>query len=81
MPRLLRADDGVCSTGALSSRVRPLFIAVLFVVSLHGLLSMPSGVDRMGSGCMRVMRSLFVLSPLVMLGRFAVMASRMSMMF
>jgi hypothetical protein len=54
---------------------------VLFVVSLHGLLSMPSGVDRMGSGCMRVMRSLFVLSPLVMLGRFAVMPRGVSVVF
>jgi hypothetical protein len=75
MQRLARA------LSVIKRKDSDLFIAVLFVVSFHRLFSVPSGVNCVGSGRVGVMRRLFMLSRLVMLGRFAMMASRMGMMF
>jgi hypothetical protein len=58
-----------------------LFFTVLFVVSLRRLFRVPSGVNCVSSGRVSVMRRFFVMSRVVMFGRFTMMASRMSMMF
>ena len=46
---------------------------MVFVVSFHCFFRVPSGMDCMSSRCMSVMRCLFVLSCVIMFGRFAVM--------
>jgi hypothetical protein len=58
-----------------------LFIAVLFVVRLHGIFRMPSGVNCMSPSSVRVVSRLLVLSGFVMFGGFAMMACCVSVMF
>ena len=54
---------------------------MLFGVSLHRLFSVPSGVSRVAPRCMSMVCGLLVISGLVMLGRFPVVASGMRQMF
>ena len=58
-----------------------LFFSVLFGVSLHGLFGVPSGVNHVAPRRMGVVCCLLVISGLVMLGRFPVVASGMRQMF
>jgi|HubBroStandDraft_4_1064222.scaffolds.fasta_scaffold483856_1 hypothetical protein len=60
---------------------KELFFAVLFGVSLHGLFSVPSGVNHVAPRCMSMVCGLLVIPGLVMLGRFPVVASGMCQMF
>jgi hypothetical protein len=61
--------------------VAMLLLAMLFGVSLRRLVRVPSGVSRVTPRRMSVVCRLLVASGLVMLGRFAVMASGMRQMF
>jgi len=54
---------------------------VLFSVSFHRLFSVPSGVSRVATRGMGMVCGLLVISGLVMLGRFPVVASGMGQMF
>lgn len=53
---------------------------VLFGVSLHSLFSMPSGVNDVRPCRMRMMRRLLVVTCLVMLGSFLMVAGGMRKM-
>jgi hypothetical protein len=54
---------------------------VLFGVSLRRFFSVPSSVSRVAPGCMSMVRRLLVISGVMMLGSFPVMASGMRQMF
>jgi len=54
-----------------------LFFAVLFGVSLRRLVGVPSGVSRVAPRGVSVVCRLFVMSGVVMLGGFPVVASGM----
>jgi len=58
-----------------------LLLAMFFSVSLRRLVRVPSGVSGVSRRRMSVVGRLLVASGLVMLGRFAVMASGMRQMF
>jgi hypothetical protein len=58
-----------------------LFFAVLFGVSLHRFFSVPSGMNHVSPRAVGMVCRLFVMSGLVMLGRFCVVASGMRQMF
>ncbi|MGA8688799.1 MAG: hypothetical protein ACLQF1_16365 [Methyloceanibacter sp.] len=58
-----------------------LFLAVLLGVSLRCVLSVPSGENLVGSRCVCMVRRLFVMSSLVMLGRFPVVPRGVSALF
>ena len=69
----------------LKSMGRPctsrLFLAVLLGMSLHCLFSVPSAVNYMGPRCMSMVCRLLVISGVVMLGRFPVVAGGVGEMF
>ena len=58
-----------------------LFLAVLFGMSLHCLFSVPSGMNDVAPRGVSVVCRLFVMSGVVMLGRFPVVASGVRKMF
>ena len=58
-----------------------LFIAVLFVMRLHCLFRMPSGVNCMSPSSVRVVCCLFVLSSFIVFGGSAMMPRGVSVMF
>ena len=58
-----------------------LFLAVLLGMSRRCLFSVPSAVNHMGPRCMSMVCRLLVISGLVMLGRFPVVAGGMRQMF
>jgi hypothetical protein len=58
-----------------------LFLAVLVGMSLHCLFSVPSAVNHMGPRRMSMVCRLLVISGLVMLGRFPVVAGGVGEMF
>jgi hypothetical protein len=57
-----------------------LFLAVLFGVSLNRFFGVPSGVNNVAPRCVSMVCRLFVMSGLVMLSRFPVVASGMRQM-
>ena len=61
--------------------IEDLFLTMLFVMSLYRPFRVLSGVNCVSAGRVSVMRRLFVMSRFVMFGRFAMMMSRMGMMF
>jgi hypothetical protein len=58
-----------------------LFFAVLFGVSLHRLFGVPSSMNHVTPRCVSMVCRLLVMSGLMMLGRFTVVASGMRQMF
>jgi hypothetical protein len=58
-----------------------LFFTVLFGVSLHRLFGVPSGMNHVAPGCVSMVCRVLVMSGLMMLGRFPVVASGMRQMF
>jgi hypothetical protein len=54
---------------------------VLLGVSLCCLFRVPSGMNRVGPRCVRVVCRLLMMSGIVMLGRFPVVAGGMRVMF
>jgi hypothetical protein len=58
-----------------------LFLAVLLGMSLHCLFSMPSGMNYVTPRSMSVVCRLFVMSSIVVLGGFLVVAGGMLKMF
>jgi hypothetical protein len=71
-------DDKSAMRGACTSR---LFLAVLLGMSLHCLFSVPSAVNHMGPRCMSMVGRLLVISGVVMLRRFPVVAGGVGEMF
>jgi hypothetical protein len=71
-------DDKSAMRGAYTSR---LFLAVLLGMSLHCLFSVPSAVNHMGPRCMSMVGRLLVISGVVMLRRFPVVAGGVGEMF
>jgi hypothetical protein len=70
-----------CSASALKFKLAELLLAVLFGVSHHRVFSVPSCVNRVASRGVGMMCRLFVVSGVVMLGRFSVVAGGMRKMF
>jgi len=58
-----------------------LFLPVFLGVSLHGLFTVISGVSCVCPRCMRMVCGLLVMSALMMLSRFVVVAGSLCMMF
>ena len=54
---------------------------MLFGVSLHRLFGVPSGMNHVAPRCVSMVCRLFVMSGLVVLSRFPVVASGMRQMF
>ena len=52
-----------------------LFYTVLFGVSLHRLFGVPSGMNHVAPGCVSMVCRLFMMSGVMMLGSFPVVAS------
>jgi hypothetical protein len=70
-----------CSASALKFKLAELFLAVLFGVSYHRVFSVSSGVNRVASRGVGMVCRLFVMSGVVMLGRFSVVTGGMRKMF